>query len=98
MTEGQNGHQDINGKARKRSSFLKKRNTRMSYAERKTEILATQEEMSDLYHQDEDSPLFDMLDTMLFGKIHRIIKEAKSNTNTSSAFLSLTAYLYISVD
>jgi hypothetical protein len=77
MNEGQNEHEDTNGDARKRGSIFHRAASRRasSYEERKSDILAAQEELSNLYHQDEDSPLFDMLDTMLFGKIHRIIKD-----------------------
>jgi hypothetical protein len=74
MNEGQNEHQDMNGKARKRGSFFQKPRSRRasSYEERKSDILAAQQELSDLYHQDEDSTLFDMLDSMLFGKIYTV--------------------------
>jgi hypothetical protein len=53
-----------------RESVFFSARSRESYEQRKSDLEDAQEELCDVYHHDDDSPLFDLLDTMLFGKIH----------------------------
>jgi hypothetical protein len=67
------------------SIYFSTRQIRLSYEGRKDLLLDAKEDFFDVYDVDEDSPLFDVLDTMLFGKLNDIVlNDAKSKTNTSA--------------